>query len=655
MHYKRISWQKIMLVISIILAMIVLALAAVIIFPEPLARWLIETQGEKRLGWELKIDGDMDIRWRWTNTAVYTENIRLANAPDYPEPDMMTLKSLDLTFSPAKLLIGKLEFGHITLDSLYLVLDKKSENETNWNFPALAKDDDKIPVTEDRHEIPLIGKLQLKNGNLIYRDAVGGLNLDLKLDSVVGEGGDDDGNKRPVDGFNVTGTGAIQEQNFELEAAGGSLETLRDTTAPFPLYLKIVMGETEVSVDGTFQDPIKLTGVDALLKISGSNLADIFYLTAIPLPPTTPYTFEGQLKKEGNVWSSENFTTRVGDSDLSGDLSYDTGSERGFFQANLVSKVLDSRDLGGFIGLDPSAEKTVSEEEDSDGKIIPDVPLALERLRATDLDVTLKAHEINAPSLPFKGMEVRFNLRDGHLTLDPLNVVLADGTIDGSIDINGQEEVPPMKINLNIKNISLGRFFDGTRFADTTEGVFGGSMSLSGTGASLADLLADSNGEMTIIMSGGKISRLLIEASELDIARILPLFFGSDKSTQIRCGVIDFDVNNGLLTSEIFVFDTQKSTLHGDMTIDMSEEIINAILEAKPKDGSLLSAQTPLVISGTLKNPIVGLDAKKGLARGAAAVTLGALLTPFAALLAFVDTGDGEDSDCTALINEATN
>jgi len=207
---------------------------------------------------------------------------------------------------------------------------------------------------------------------------------------------------------------------------------------------------------------------------------------------------------------------------------------------------------------------------------------------------------------------------------------------------------------LNIKNMRLGRFFDGTRFADSTEGVFGGTLELAGTGASLADVLASSNGEMTIIMSGGTISRLLIEASELDVARVIPLFFGSDKSTKIRCGIVDFEVADGILTSEIFVFDTENSTLLGDMNIDMKDERINAKLEAEPKDGSPLSAQTPLIVSGTLQNPSVGFDAKKGLARGAAAITLGALLTPFAAILAFVDTGDGEDSNCSALITKAT-
>jgi len=658
MQYARFRQHKILTTIGIAVTALLLTVIGIIVFSEPLARWLIATQGEKQSGRELKIDGDFNINWSWNNTAVHAEKIRLANAPDYPDQNMMTLETLNFTFKPLKLLTGKLEFGEIKLDQLYLVLDRKSEDEANWHFPAFVKkDDDEDPIVEDRHEIPLISQLLLKDGNIIYRDAVRGLDFDLALDSLIGEGSEEDGDINSNRGFSINGTGSMREQNFELEATGASLEALRDTSQPYPLYLKLVMGDTEVTVDGTFQDPIKLTGIDALLKISGSNMADLYYITDIPLPPTTPYTFEGQLRKESDVWSSNDFSVSVGDSDLSGDLSFDTGGERGFLQASLLSNVLDSRDLGGIIGLVPSEEKDLAEEKEPDpaAKIIPNVPLALERLRASDLDVTLKAETINAPNLPFKGMEVRFNLRDGHLVLDPLNVVLADGTIDGIIDINGQHDVPPMKINLNLKNLSLDRFFDGTRFAAATSGVFGGAMVLEGTGASLADVLASSNGEMTIIMSGGTISKLLIEATELDIARIIPLFFGDDESTRIRCGVIDFDVADGKLTSDLFIFDTQKSTLVGDINIDMKDELIDAVLLGEPKDGSPLSAQTPLIVSGTLSTISVGFDAERALKRGAAAAVLGALLSPFAAILAFVDTGGGEDANCSALMNEAKN
>src|SRR5690606_6104961 len=144
---------------------------------------------------------------------------------------------------------------------------------------------------------------------------------------------------------------------------------------------------------------------------------------------------------------------------------------------------------------------------------------------------------------------------------------------------------------------------------------------------------------------------LLMEASALDIGQALPLSLGQGKSTRIRCGLAECVVEDGLLTSDAVVLDTDDSVLVGKMTIDMKDEVISAKLDAKPKDNSLFALRIPLVVSGRLKEPEVGLDGERTLSRGAAAVALGALLTPFAAILPFVESGDAENTDCRELLS----
>lgn len=665
MSFNTIRHHKILTAVAAVISVLILLVVLIVLFSESLIKSFTEKKGGETLDRELIIEGDFNIHWHWTYTEVHAAKICLSNAAGYPEPNMVTIETLDFTFKPLKLLIGRLEFGDIIINKPNIILDRKSATDANWNFPVFSQANTatEVALADDRHDFPIIQKLQLKDGHLIYRDAVKGMNLDVKLDSVSGQGGKDanSSNKEKASEkeFRMSGTGTMQNQKFTLIAEGGSLDSLRDSSKEYPLSVKIEMGKTNIAVDGTFKDPVKLTGVNASLNITGNNMADLFYLTAIPLPPTPPYTLHGQLTKNGSIWGYNNFKGKVGGSDLAGNLSYDTSKERGFLKANLVSNLLDSNDLGGFIGLPPTAENAAPEqkkaaaEKKASPKLIPDVPLKLERLRATDLDVTLKAIKIVAPSLPFKGMEVRFDLKDGLLKLDPLNVVLADGTIDGRIEIDANKDVPPMSMNLNLRKLSLGQFFENTRFAKTTQGFFGGKVNLAGVGSSLADVLATSNGELTIIMSGGKISQLLIEASDLDIAQAVPLFLGKDKSTTIRCGVADFAVEDGILASKVVVLDTNDSLLVGNVGVNMKRETINAKLDAKPKDSSIFSVHVPIVLSGQLKSPSIGLDGKKTGNRGVAAVVLGSLLTPFAAILPFIEKGDAENADCRALISNA--
>jgi uncharacterized protein involved in outer membrane biogenesis len=658
MSLESIKKNKIIVSIGIVIAILILVVSLLILFSESIVKHLVEGQGNK-LGREIAIDGSLNIDWHWTYTAVHAEDIRVANAEGYAEPQMLTIKALDLTFKPLQLMRGRLEFGDIVIDQPHLSLERKSEQEANWIFTDTAPLADEEPI-DNRHEFPIINTLQMKNGALAYRDAVKGLDLDLELNWVIGEGGDEEtGKNQTEEGFKISGTGSIQEQPFELEAAGDSLEALRDSTHDFPLYLKLVMGPTEIVVNGTFKDPIKLTGVDASLEVKGANMADLFYLTSIPLPPTPPYSLTGQLTKSGNTWGYEGFAGKVDGSDLAGDLFYQTGGERAMIRGTFLSELLDSDDLGGFIGLPVEGENATLEQEqavaekEASPNLIPDVPLEVKRLRAADLDITLKAKKIEAPNLPFKGMDVHFDLRDGLLKLNIVSIALAEGTIDGVIEVDAQQDIPPMKMDLNFRLLRLGQFFAGTRFEETSEGFFGGKISLNGTGASLANVLSSSDGQLTLVMADGKISLLLIEAMDLDIGEALPIFLGNDKSTEIRCAVVDFSIAQGLLTSDVLVLDTDDSRIVGNMKINMKDEAINAELNAHPKDNSVFSIQTPILINGSLKNPSIGIDAKKAGTRTLGAVALGALLTPLASILAFADVGDSEDANCSALIDIA--
>jgi hypothetical protein len=65
------------------------------------------------------------------------------------------------------------------------------------------------------------------------------------------------------------GIGTMQGKKFLVEAKGGALETLRESSQDYPLTLKIIMGSTKVVIDGAIKDPINLTGVNASLDISG--------------------------------------------------------------------------------------------------------------------------------------------------------------------------------------------------------------------------------------------------------------------------------------------------------------------------------------------------------------------------------------------------
>lgn len=642
--------------IGIILLFLFLAGFAVIFFmPGDWLRDMAGTKGSALLGREFAIDGDINIDWDWTTPKVFLHKVRIANIPESRDPDMVAIDEINFQIRIWKLLLAELNLPSLSFIKPKIILEKFTAANKNWDFPLLsgANMASKAVLPEDRYNFPVIGLLSVDKGKLTYRDNPKKLAIILDIDTAQGGAGSQ------KDMYKLSGQGTLQDKPFSLQAKGGSLSMLRNNTAPYPLALTIKMGSTSMGIEGTFADPVQMAGVDAQLNLRGNNLADLFYLTGIPLPPTPPYKLSGHLQKKNQIWAFEKFKGQVGDSDLSGDLTYDIKSERGFVKANLVSQLLDMDDLAGFIGATPSKgtmspeQKAQAERDKSNPRLLPDVPINLTRLRAADMDVRLKANQINAPDWPINNLDIGFNLQKGVLRLDPLNFGVANGTISGSLILDGQKNVPLIQSDLLIKRLSLKQFFTNPQFESLSAGHLGGRLKVKGNGRSLADVLATSDGRITLMMTGGKISLLIIEGAGLDFGQATPLLLGKDKSTAIRCAIGDFKVDNGLLNSEIFVFDTTDSNIVGNARINLKDETIDAKVETHPKDFSILSARTPITVTGRLKHPTIGLDPKELAARSAGAIVLGVFLTPLAAIIPFIELGLGEDSDCRELIQQA--
>jgi hypothetical protein len=67
----------------------------------------------------------------------------------------------------------------------------------------------------------------------------------------------------------------------------------------------------------------------------------------------------------------------------------------------------------------------------------------------------------------------------------------------------------------------------------------------------------------------------------------------------------------------------------------------------------VLTLRSPLYVKGTFAHPDAGVKAGPLIARGAAAVALGVVLTPAAALLALVSPSEGgEENQCGQILQQ---
>ena len=608
----------------------------------------VAAAGSEATGRQFLIDGDISVDLGWTSS-VRVEGIRLSNADWAQEPDMVSIAAVDFDIEILELLRGRVVLPHLHLTKPEIRLERSKDGAPNWEMgPSMGAAAVEATVPDDRSEFPVIGRLRIDDGTLGYAAPADQIALEAKVSTATGEGGEG------TEEVRLEGDGSFAKAPFNLRLRAGSLLALRESDNPYPIDLYAKIGRTTIKAVGTAADPLTLTGPDFRLSLEGADMADLFPIFRIPLPETPAYSISGHLVKPEDTWRFENFKGKMGDSDLAGTLAYTPREERPYIQADVVSERLDFADLAGFIGADPEADKkkpAKQERRAKPGRVLPDTPVDLTRLRAADMDVRFRGKRIRYPSLPIDSLDMHVKLQDGRLTVEPLQFGIAKGSAAGSLVLDGRKDLPRVSTKLTLEKLDLKQFFSGESAA-VTSGRFAGRIDLAGSGRSVADILGNADGEVVATMAGGRFSGLFMELAGIDVAEALPML-GSDNAVEIRCIIADFAAKDGTLTSRAFVIDTSDTLVDAEATIDLETEALNVRALAHPKDPSPFAGRTPITVGGTFADPSVGIDPSGLIARGAAAVALGVLLTPLAAIIPFLELGLGEDSDCGGLIAEA--
>ena len=177
---------------------------------------------------------------------------------------------------------------------------------------------------------------------------------------------------------------------------------------------------------------------------------------------------------------------------------------------------------------------------------------------------------------------------------------------------------------------------------------------IDGTGDSVHQVMSDGNGRFTLILPDGQITSAFAELTGIDVSKGLGLLLTKgDEKVAIRCGVAQFKIDDGVMNAENITFDTQDVLIKGSGNINLGPEELHLEIKGEPKKIRFTRLRTPIEVRGHLADPSFGVNVPSTIKQGAVATALGALTTPVAAIIAFVDPGLAKDQNCAAMIAEA--
>jgi uncharacterized protein involved in outer membrane biogenesis len=592
----------------IVLLIIVVAGAIYLFATSAWVRGQVESRASAYSGRKTTIE---QIKVDWGATAhVHLNNVQIANSEWGKAKHMLKAEEVDFDIRVWSLLSGDFVLPHLTLRRPEIYLERNEKEQTNWDFEQspVTVSAAKAVAPKERHQTPLVGQLEIDNGRVGYSDLKRKIDLNGTISTAIGQAG-----RQPEAKLELTGK--LENQPLTVHFVGGSALMLRQTDKPYPVDLDIAYGSTKLTVKGTLQDPMQWKGADVQIDLSGPNLADIYPLLGIPGPRTAPYRITGRLDREPGTWKVTNSTWHVGDSDLAGDIAIDERQQPSHLTATLGSQHLTFADLAPIVGASPGKSGNVSTQQaateqqlEAEGNLFPNMPLHVERLRAMNMDVSLDAKRVIAPSyLPVTALAFKVHVEHGVARVQPLELAIAGGRMSGTLGVDGRTDTPNMQATFALHNLDFGAFFRGSRFFDATKGKVQGRVSLAGTGRSLAQIMGTSNGHIELVMDGGSVSDLMVSLAGLQIIDALALYVTGDHRIPIRCALGRLDFDHGTVTFDRTLLDTQKSVLHVEGQVGLGSQIVNVTLNAQPKKFDLLDLHGPVSVQGKIRKPAISV------------------------------------------------
>ncbi len=662
-----------------ILTGLVLLMAALVLFlllfDWNLLKPTINERVSEALDRPFAIEGDLSVTWRresdtdgwrawvpWPHIAA--EQMMLGN-PEWAEGDtFVSLQQVELRLAPLPLLSKTVHIPRIDVQGPVVNAQRLADGRDNWTFDLGNEESDAAdqppPWALD------IGTIGFDQGHITVDDAISKIQLDLQIeplgepiafDEIVGKS-EESAAVAPQDyAFAWRAKGRYQGQAVRGEGKVGGLLALQDAKLPFPLEADVRAGSTRIRLSGTLTDPQNLGALDLNLRLSGTSLGNLYPLTGVTLPDSPPYSTDGRLRAqlqaaEGATFRYEDFNGRIGDSDIHGDLTYVAGEPRPKLSGSLVSKQLLFSDLAPLIGADSNAEKEArgSDTRQPGDKVLPIEEFRTERWRTMDADVRVQGQRIvHSEQLPITDLDTHVLLEDGRLHLAPLKFGMAGGVLEADIQLDGASTPLQGQAKLSARRFKLKELAPSFAPMQTSLGELNGDADLRGRGNSVAALLGSADGKVRLVINDGTVSRSLMEIAGLNVGNYLITKMFGDEDVQINCAVADLVLKQGLMTTPIFVIDTENALIEVDGTVNFASEEMDLDIDPESKGMRIFSLRSPLYVRGTFSEPRPGVHAGPLALRGTGMLALGAL-TPAAALLALIAPSGEQTNQCQELL-----
>ena len=406
----------------------------------------------------------------------------------------------------------------------------------------------------------------------------------------------------------ITLEGEYQGAKFAGSALGGPFITFRDSNRFFPLRGYLAAGKTRLDFDGLFADLYDLGPMEADLRLSGPTLARLYPFMRLHPAPSRPYRLEAHVKQTGDVYDASQLRGKIGETDIAGEARYDRSKDRPFVRVVLSSDRASYTDLVALAGIRSAADGQALEGEVA-APLFPARALPVDALKSFDAEVSMKARELRTSGKTVLGrVHVAARLAGGLLDTQTLELDMAGGRVSGALALDARREPPSGRMRLDLQAVRLEEVLAAFSLPAHATGAVNGRVELTGSGASVAALLATSNGSLQVKVNGGRIPNVLDAKLALNPLAVLGAKLSGKPDVPVHCAAAAFEVRGGVGEFRTIALDTDRAHVVGGGSVNLGAERLDVLLTPEPKRPGIFDRREAIRVRGPLRNLKVSLE-----------------------------------------------
>ncbi|MGA0609350.1 AsmA family protein [Caldimonas sp. KR1-144] len=606
----------------------------------------VEQRLSDAVGAPVRIDEGFELHLLRAQPRVAIGRLQVDSRREFGVPHLLLATALEISTGWGDLWRWRggeqLVLREVSARTLGAQLVRLEDGQANWRPAGAAP---APPPDEAPPPLPRVGRMAVPDGLIELDDRPLRTKLRIALSAVDGAAG--------TPAFRAQVTGHYRAMPLRL---GAVFSPAPHDAQQVLLRLDGEAGRSRLRFDGALAPLAAARTLQGEVRVEGPSLAAIGVPLGLTLPTTPPFDIAGRLSREGQRWRFDARRAVIGSSQLAGEFVFERRAQRPHLGGTLRGKRLAFADLGPAVGTGARPPQAPRE------RVLPARRFDIPRLRAMDADVAVDVDQLDfgsAALAPLGEVKARVRLADGVLWIQDLRAGLGKGLLSGRTRLDGRGDPALWSADLAVQGIAIEDWVRGVRRAPRrapangvaappppyVTGELVAAINVSGRGRSTAELLASMDGKARLQLRNGTLSHLVTELAGVDIAESLGVAVKGDEPLPLRCARVDLQIRDGIATPTVAMLDNRDSSVRVDGRIDLRDESLALRATVRPKDVSLLSLRSPLVVSGHLAQPRVGVEGGRLVPRVLAALALG-FIAPPAAVLPLVDPGAPAPAPC---------